>query len=91
MSSWKGPLLATALAGVIGYFGATALIPGFIMGKATEGMAKRGGYNVMAHGALSTPENQPIVRPSPDLAYSSCPFDLGGGPVEVNVVPVPGR
>ena len=40
---------------------------------------------------LPTPANQPVVRPSPDLAYSSCPYDLSDGPVLVKVVPVPGR
>ena len=45
----------------------------------------------MAYGNLSTPANQPIVRPSPDLAYSSCPFDLSAGPVLITMVPVAGR
>jgi uncharacterized membrane protein len=51
-----------------------------IMGKAVEGMAARvGSVNIMAHGKLSSPTNQFVVRPSPDLAYSICPFDLTKG------------
>ncbi len=91
MSGWTKPLLAGALAAGIGLFGATHLIPGLIMGKAVEGMAKRGAFNTMAHGALASPTNQFVVRPSPDLAYSTCPFDLSKGPVRVDVVPVAGR
>lgn len=82
---------AFVAASLVGYVGAQQAIPGVIMGVATKKMAERGGFNAMAHGNLATPENQPIVRPSPDLAYSTCPFDLTGGPVRINVVPVAGR
>lgn len=91
MSVWTKPLVAGVVAAGIGLFGATHLIPGTIMGKAVEGMAKRGSFNAMAHGALASPTNQFVVRPSPDLAYSTCPFDLSKGPVRVDVVPVSGR
>jgi uncharacterized membrane protein len=45
----------------------------------------------MSYGNLATPERQPVVRPSPDLAYSSCPYDLSDGPIAIDVAPVPGR
>ena len=51
----------------------------------------QGGVNTMSYGNLATPERQPVVRPSPDLAYSSCPYDLSGGPIAIDVAPVPGR
>jgi uncharacterized membrane protein len=38
---------------------------------------------------MATAANQPIVRPSPDLAYATCAFDLSNGPVLVRVEPVP--
>ena len=62
--------------------------PSFLMGAA---MAKldRAGPNRFAHGPLATDRSRIIVRPSPDLAYSSCPFDLSGGPVLVEVAPAP--
>lgn len=82
---------AFAAAALVGYFGAQALIPRVIMGAATKGVAARGSFNAMAYGKLATPDNQPIVRPSPDLAYSTCAFDLANGPVRINVVPVPDR
>ncbi|RYD41316.1 MAG: DUF1254 domain-containing protein [Sphingomonadales bacterium] len=51
----------------------------------------QGGINKMSYGNLATPERQPVVRPSPDLAYSSCPYDLSAGPIAIDVSPVPGR
>ena len=91
MSGWIKPVLAGLVAVGVGLYGVTLALPGTIMGKAVEGAAKRGGMNSMAHNALSSPTNQFVVRPSPDLAYSTCPFDLSKGPVRVDVVPVAGR
>ncbi|HEX7693016.1 MAG TPA: DUF1254 domain-containing protein [Sphingomonas sp.] len=45
--------------------------------------------NVLTHAPVATDKARMIVRPSPDLAYSSCPFDLSKGPVLVDVAPVP--
>lgn len=90
MKQWIGPAAFALLAGAVGWHGGLALVTYGLM----EGAIRRisaGEMNTMRHGALPTPENQPIVRPSPDLAYSSCPYDLSDGPVEVSVTPVPGR
>jgi uncharacterized membrane protein len=62
-----------------------------IMETAVRRLSAQGGLNTMAYGNLATPKKQPIVRPSPDLAYSSCPFDLSAGPLSIAVTPVPGR
>ena len=45
--------------------------------------------NTMTATPLATDKARLIVRPSPDLAYSSCPYDLSHGPVVVEVAPVP--
>ena len=45
--------------------------------------------NTLTATPLATDKARAIVRPSPDLAYSSCPFDLSKGPVLVDVQPVP--
>src|SRR5262249_61919042 len=34
-------------------------------------------------------ERQPIVRPSPDLLYSVCVFDVSRAPVLIDVPPIP--
>jgi uncharacterized membrane protein len=91
MSGWKGPLLAMlAAAGVSAVAGIIAT-PRVIMDIAVDRMAKRTGINRFIHAPLTTPETQTIVRPSPDLAYSACPFDLAKGPLQIDVVPVAGR
>jgi uncharacterized membrane protein len=91
MKKWLLPAALFAGASLIGYVGTQWMIPRLIMSVATKRVAERGGFNTMLYGKLATPDNQPIVRPSPDLAYSSCPFDLSEGPVLINVVPVPGH
>lgn len=63
--------------------------PGFIMGRATERVADRGGWNTMIFAPLASEQSRVIVRPSPDLAYASCAFDVSKGPVVVEALPVP--
>ncbi len=67
---------------LIGHFAVLRQAPKVIMSKAMTIMGERG---VPLHGfSLSpriTPKTQTIVRPSPDLAYSICRFDLSSGPV----------
>ena len=91
MRQWIGPAALALLAGAAGWHGGLALSTFGLMEGAIRRVSAEGGVNVMRHGGLPTPENQPIVRPSPDLAYSACPYDLSEGPVEVSVMPVPGR
>jgi uncharacterized membrane protein len=91
MSGWKGPLLAMLATAVIVGVGAVLALPQLIMHVALDRMAERAGVNMFYHAPLTTPENQTIVRPSPDLAYSACPYDLTKGPVRIEVQPVPGR
>jgi uncharacterized membrane protein len=89
MRQWIGPAALALLAGAAGWHGGLALSTYGLMEGAIRRVSAES--DVMRHGALATPENQPIVRPSPDLAYSTCPYDLTEGPVEVSVTPVPGR
>lgn len=91
MKRWVVPLAAFGITAVAAWYAALMLVPNTLMSVAIGRLAERGAFNTMSHGILSTPENQPIVRPSPDLAYSSCPFDLSKGAVMVTHVPVPGR
>lgn len=45
----------------------------------------RGGEreNTLVHGQPVTPASRGVVRPSPDLVYSICVYDLEAGPVEI--------
>ena len=90
MRLWFGPLLFGLLAAAAAAWAAISYLPYGLMGIALDRLGQ-GGVNRMSYANLATPERQPVVRPSPDLAYSSCPYDLSGGPVANDVAPVPGR
>lgn len=80
---------AAALAGHVFVLNA---VPRIIMNKAMTKMQARG---VPVHGfalsARTTPETQTVVRPSPDLAYSICLYDLkAGGPLTIYAAPYDG-
>lgn len=90
MRSWLGPIFFGLFVAAATAWAAIAYIPYGLMNVAMDRLGQ-GGVNKMSYGNLATPERQPVVRPSPDLAYSSCPYDLSAGPVAIEVAPVPGR
>ncbi len=89
MSRWIGPLIVAVLAALAAWYTTLAAAPMVIMDRAWEQLAAQSGFNRMAHGPLVTAESQFVVRPSPDLAYSVCAFDLTQGPLRVHAHPVP--
>lgn len=91
MKPWIGPFILAAVAAFAGWYGTLAMTPQFIMGQAWDRLAVQAGFNQMAHTPLVIAERQAIVRPSPDLAYSICTFDLTKGPLKVHAQPVPGH
>lgn len=91
MKRWAGPLLLAIAAAFATWQAGLALATFGLMEGAIRRISAGDGLNTMRHGNLADPSNQPIVRPSPDLAYSTCPFDLSSGPLLVEVVPVEGR
>ncbi len=68
-----------AVAAVVHYFTLVAT-PGFIMNKV---MMKMGPVNTIHHQGRVTAASRGVVRPSPDLLYSVCPFDLTDGALHV--------
>ncbi|MBT8473135.1 MAG: DUF1254 domain-containing protein [Marinicaulis sp.] len=72
-------LLASILTG---HFVTLHMTPVAIMKNAIERLEERG---VALHefnlAPRTTPQTQTVVRPSPDLVYSICPFDLSGNQV----------
>ncbi|KGB53997.1 Integral membrane protein-like protein [Sphingopyxis sp. LC81] len=90
MRNWLGPLAFGLIVAAATAYAAIWSIPYGLMNVAIERLGQ-GGVNTMSYGNLATPERQPVVRPSPDLAYSSCPYDLSDGPIAIDVSPVPGR
>lgn len=90
MRNWLGPALLGVIVAAATAYAAIAAIPYGVMNIAIDRLGQDG-INRMAYGNLANPDRQPVVRPSPDLAYSSCPYDLSAGPLAIEVTPVPGR
>lgn len=65
-------------------------LPGAIMARAMDTMAERGiPFHSFVLVPRATPQNQTVVRPSPDLAYSICRFDLTEAPYGLEVIAGP--
>lgn len=73
-------VLSTAL-----YFAFLAGTPFGVMHMIKARMATLGGdgVNVMHHGERPSHTSRGVVRPSPELLYSVCWFDLSHGPIRV--------
>lgn len=91
MRNWFFPALAAVIMAVTAYQATLLATPYALMYAALQKIGDRTPPNRFAFSPMSTADNQPIVRPSPDLSYSTCVFDLSNGPVLVDVAPVPGR
>lgn len=91
MRRWILPLLVGVVVALATYQVTLVATPRFLMSAALSRVGQAGGVNVLRHPPLATAESRAIVRPSPDLAYSTCLFDLSDGPVvlRVNAVPAP--
>jgi len=85
MRRWIINLLAVAIVAVTTYFAMFGGAPYLIMRRTINGVAARaGGYNMpLSSGQLPTAASRAVVRPSPDLLYTTCAFDVSGGPVLV--------
>lgn len=84
MSGWGKYLVAALLIAVVAHFVVIFAIPNVMMGIAFK---RLGAANAWHLGERVTQRSRTIVRPSPDLAYSACPYDLGAGPVRIHVAP----
>lgn len=76
-SAWMASTLAVA---ALVHVGSLYALPYLVMHRAWSLMGDR---NTMHHGARADANSRMIVRPSPDLLYSTCPYDLSKGPLEV--------
>lgn len=88
MRRWIMPVLLGVLIALAAHEAALVATPRMLMAAAINRVGQ-GGFNRFTHAPLATDRSRAIVRPSPDLAYSSCPFDLSDGPVRITVPPIP--
>ena len=78
LGSW---LAATLVIALLVHFGTLYALPRLVMRRALRIM---GEANSMHFGTRPTAASHMVVRPSPDILYASCPFDLSSGPLRVS-------
>jgi len=65
------------------------LIPLAITGVFIRRLVKEAGYNHVVTRPLPTDKSREVVKPSPDLLYAACSFDIGAGPVRISAAKPP--
>jgi uncharacterized membrane protein len=89
--NWPWLVFTVAIAAVV-HVGLVIATPRVIMWRTMTTIARVGhGYNTIAHARRPTATSRGIVRPSPDLLYSTCVFDLdaAGGALRVHARGMP--
>lgn len=88
MKSWPYLLAATLILGGIIHIVTILTFPSFVMDRLIAGVEAQVGLGVAAHGPRATAESRTVVRPSPDLLYTICAFDVSERPMRISA-PVP--
>ena len=79
-------LITTVLTAVIFHFATVFVAPYVVMNAAMKRLSRDGtAINTWLHAPRVSERSRTVVRPSPDLAYSACVYDLKDGPVRVRV------
>jgi uncharacterized membrane protein len=73
-------IAATLLVATMVHLSSLYAIPHLVMARA---LTKLGPPNMMHVGRKPDAAARAVVRPSPDLLYATCPYDLSAGPVRV--------
>jgi uncharacterized membrane protein len=84
---WLLGILAVAWAG---QYLLAMVVPNLIMEGVYFQGTKDGGYNQMVVRPVPDDTSRSVVRPSPDLLYASCLYNLEDGPVVIEA-PIPER
>jgi uncharacterized membrane protein len=84
--------LLFAAAAAVGHVGLVMVTPYALM-RIVTGRASQDGalVNQFQFGPRTSKLSRGVVRPSPDLAYSTCVYDLSQGPVRISAAPTPGQ
>ncbi len=91
MMRWIAPMVVGIACAAGAWYFTMSVTPYVLMEVATQRITTLSPWNSFTHAPPVDARRQFVVRPSPDLLYSTCPFDLSAGPVEVTAVPVPDR
>lgn len=85
-AGWGRWLLLAVVVAVVAHVLTVWLLPRVVMRVATNAMAAREGFNRAVFPPRADETARTIVRPSPDLLYAGCAFDVASGPVRVQAV-----
>jgi uncharacterized membrane protein len=87
---WKW-IAATLLVAAVVHGVTVLFLPRFVMLRTMNGIAKTtGAANAILHAPRATWRSRTVVRPSPDLLYSICVYDLGAaGAVRISTHDMP--
>lgn len=91
MRRWLLPIVVGALVATAAWHATLVATPYALMRVAMKRLGEQGRTNAFLHAPPTRAESQPVVRPSPDLLYSICVFDLSQRPVLIDVPPIPGH
>jgi len=88
--NWPYIAMTLAIAAAV-HVASVVYLPDLIMMRTMAKLAGAGGVNTMQHGARATQASRAVVRPSPDLLYSTCVYDLdkAGGRLRVHADGMP--
>ena len=90
MKTWLRWIVLTLALAVIFHFLTVTLFPRVIMALATQRIQNRSGseVNTLLHSPRVTVDSRHVVKPSPDLLYSLCVYDVAEKALRISV-PVP--
>lgn len=88
--NWKW-IAATLLVAAIVHGASVYFLPRLIMLRTVAGISKRAAANTILHAPRPNANSRGVVRPSPDLLYSICVYDLSaaGGAIRVSTHDMP--
>ncbi|MEE1876631.1 DUF1254 domain-containing protein [Altererythrobacter litoralis] len=86
MRKWLAPAMTGLALAIIAHIAVLHYAPRMIMDRAMERLSERGtALHAFSRSLRTTPQTQTVVRPSPDLAYSICLFDMRQAPQGLRV------
>lgn len=88
MRGWPIWIAGTFVLALVFHLVTIAVMPYAIMDVAMSRIAETGGVNGAVHTPRATAQARTVVRPSPDLIYTVCVFDVSEAPLRVTS-PVP--
>jgi uncharacterized membrane protein len=85
MKSWFRWIIPTLALAVVFHLLTVILFPRVIMSLAFKHILKRSGseINTLIHSPRVTVDSRNVVKPSPDLLYSICVYDVGEKPLRI--------